>query len=58
MGTTTATVIAKRKRSTKFNHYLCFLIKVKSVSSDAQRVAKGVLEGCFKERLGGDVVLK
>ena len=28
------------------------------VSSDAQRVAKGVLEGCFSERLGGSVILK
>ena len=28
------------------------------VSSDAQRVAKGVLGGCFSERLGGSVILK
>ena len=28
------------------------------VSSGAQGVAEGVLEGCFRERLGGDVVLK
>ena len=28
------------------------------VPSGAQRVAEGVLEGCFRERLGGDVVLK
>ena len=28
------------------------------VSSGAQRVAEGVLEGCFSKRLGGSVVLK
>jgi len=28
------------------------------VSSGAQGVAEGVLEGCFRERLGGSVVLR
>ena len=28
------------------------------VSSGTQRVAVGVLKGCFRERLGGSVVLK
>ena len=32
--------------------------KVTSIVSGTKRVAVGVLEGCFSERLGGSVVLK